>query len=305
MAIVKSGKCHTISDKHFTSTPVKTIAAIENLILPLLKKETSWKSVWIDPAVNGLILPLQTRKQSEGLLNLARGSRWPISSSTVRLFVYWKEKNLRTDLDLAILKLNENGEYLERIGWNSAFSSDDFSFSGDVTSSPHGAAEFMDCRVQKIDAPYILASIKKFCGDKFSDLASCYAGWMERENVGADRKQFDIQTVVQKVNVNREGNTWIPFIFDTAKKEIVYTDLYLSGSRCVENDKHLGQMMKAIINFIDCKPTYQQLLKLFCRANGISQVEETLAEFKIGLNDNCNLNLLKLIGEDILTLGQK
>jgi hypothetical protein len=306
MAIVKSGKAHTIADKETIKIPEKTLQAIKDLILANLKTEIPWKTVWIDPAVRNLVLPLQTRKQSEGLLNLARGSRIPVTSPIVRLFVYWKQKETRTDLDLAVLKLGKNGDVQGRVSWNYYSNlDDDFRFSGDLTSAPYGAAEFMDCRVEKITSPYIFASIKKFSGEKFPDLESCYAGWMEREKADTNFQQFDPKTVVQKVNVIRDGNTWVPFVFDVERNEIVYTDLYLTGGRCIENDKHFGDLALAAIRLSENKPNYGQLLKFFLEANGIQEVEETVAEYKIGMNDNVDLNVLSLYGDDVLKLGQK
>jgi hypothetical protein len=305
LVVVKSGKTHTISDKETKIIPEKTLQAIKKLILMNLRTKVSWKTVWVDPQINNLVLPLQTRKQSDGFLNLARGSRIPVNSPIIRLFLYWKQKERRTDLDLAILKLGEKGECQGRVSWSYYDNTDaDFRFSGDLTNASLGAAEFMDCRVNKITSPYIFAAIKKYSGEKFTELESCYAGWMEREKVDENFNQFDPKTVIQKVNIVREGNTWIPFVFDAERKEIIYTDLYTNGGQCIENDKHFGQMAVAIAHWSKNKPTYGQLLRFYLEANEIQEAEESVAEYKIGMNENVDLNVLNLYGDDVLKLGQ-
>lgn len=304
LAFVKSGKSHTIPDREMYQVPEKTLEAIKSLILQNLITDVPWKNVWIDPQVSNLVLPLQTRKQSEGLLNLARGSRISITSPVIRLFTYWKQKAQRTDLDLAVLKLDSECQYIGHVSWNSyGRQEDNIAFSGDVQDAKYGAAEFIDLRVEKIGSNYILAAIKKFSGENFTDLECCYAGWMEREKVDADVKQFDSKTVKQKVNVSRSGNTWIPFIFDVQKKELVYADLYSSGSRTIENDKHFGAMTKAVLNWSENKPTYGTLLSFFMEANGIKQAEKNFAEYTIGIDDDCDLNVLNLQGDQVLKLG--
>lgn len=118
LAINKKGKHHTISKRASIGDVSEVLEALDTLILTKLRGSKNWDKVWIDPAINKLVLPLQARKQSDGLLNLARGSRIPIDSPVVRLFVYWQENNGRSDLDLSIMKLNENFELIGHVSWN-------------------------------------------------------------------------------------------------------------------------------------------------------------------------------------------
>src|SRR5690606_29387588 len=60
------------------------------------------RRVWIDPALRQITVPLQQRKAADGLLTVGRGSKLPLPECRVlRLFVWWKQAQRRTDLDLS------------------------------------------------------------------------------------------------------------------------------------------------------------------------------------------------------------
>lgn len=298
-AINKKGKAHTI-EKRKTREDVSTILSeLDSLILKKLHGSKNWETVWIAPEVYNLVLPLQARKQADGFLNLARGSRISVGSDTIRIFVYWQETTERTDLDLSAMQLAPDFAYQRHVSWNSYGSGDDITHSGDIQSAPLGAAEFIDLRLSFLEGGYILPTIIRFAGEKFSAVTACYAGWMNRQEIGSDTQTFDPKTAVEKVNVNQDGQCWIPFLLDVKAKEIIYVDLYIKGERTIENNKHFPALASALASYWRAKPTFGGLADWYARANNATFVARKDAKTTIGITDACTINVLRLVGEGV------
>ncbi|MBE9009749.1 TerD family protein, partial [Pseudanabaenaceae cyanobacterium LEGE 13415] len=261
VAINKNSTPHTLN-KRIQQIEPEILHAVESLIICKLSGTKPWQRVWIDPQLDKLVIPLQARKQSDGLLNLARGSRLPLGDVTVlRLFVYWHESATCTDLDLSLLQLNSAFEYIGHVGWNHYGNDSDVAHSGDIQSAPLGAAEFIDIRLSSIQADYLMPSIVRYTGESFSQLNACYAGWMKRSTVSSDTKTFDAKTVAEKVEVYRNGRLWIPFLLDVEAQEMIYIDLYSSGRNTIESNPYLGHLAKGLAAYTQAKPTFGQLAR--------------------------------------------
>lgn len=298
LVINKKGRPYAIDKRTSLGNVSDVLEALDTLILTKLRGTKDWDKVWIDPAINKLVLPLQARKQSDGSLNLARGSRIPINSPVVRLFVYWQESTDTTDLDLSTMRLDKNFQYAGHVGWNNYGTGKDIAHSGDIQSAPFGAAEFIDLRVSALEG-YSLPSVIRFKGEEFNDLKACYAGWMNREDVTADIQTFDAKTVAQKVNVNQNGKCWVPFMLDVAANEIVYVDLYLNGSRMIENNQHFPSLAATLASYVESRPTFGALAHWYIRANCATIVQRKDANITIGVSDDCSINVLKLVGQGV------
>ncbi len=299
LVINKKGKPYFLAARLPALNNSSVLKALDTLILTKLRGSKNWQKVWIDPTLNKIVLPLQDRKQSDGLLNLGRGSRLSIDSTVIRLFVYWQQDIQTTDLDLSAMKLDADFKYVEHIGWNSYDSDTDVIHSGDIQSAPHGAAEFIDIKLEALKTGYILPTILRYTGEEFSEMKACYAGWMKREDADVETKTFDAKTVAEKVNVNQDGVSWIPFIFDVVSKEIIYVDLYSRGSRTIETNQHFRAIAAALASYYKSKPTFADLASWYIRANNAIIVDRQDAETTIGLTDDCTVNVLKLVGQGV------
>jgi hypothetical protein len=297
--INKQGKPYTIDKRSPVNDSKVVLAALNKLILIKLRNTKDWQTVWIDPDIYNLVLPLQSRKQSDGLLNLARGSRIPLATDVIRLFVYWQEMAEQTDLDLSVMKLNRDFQYMDYIGWSNYGSGNDVAHSGDIQSAPLGAAEFIDIRLAAMTDSYVLPAVLRYAGEGFSGMKTCYAGWMNRQNVSSDMKTFDTKTVAEKVTVNQEGRAWIPFLLDVNAKEIICVDLYFRGRNTIESNAHFPALAKAIADYWQSKPTFGALANWYARANHAKLVDRANAEVSIGCDDDCTINVLKLVGQRV------
>lgn len=283
------------------------ISAVKQLILQKLENKKDWNTVWIDPFLLNVVIPFQARKQSEGLMNLARGTRIPLMENTIRTFVYWHQNEQRCDIDSSVAMLDENFNVRGRVSWSNYGSGISIKHSGDVQSAPSGASEFIDIDIEGSQSfRYLAFVIINFTGTKFSELKACYAGWMNRQEAGSGKKQFDAKTVATKVEVKADSRNWIPFVIDTKNRELIYVDIYTKGGRVVEGMDHFPALVKNLSNYSEYRPTYGMLAELYRQACGAESVERNKADVTIGMDDTCDINVLTLVGEQITELeGEK
>jgi len=282
----------------------KLLDILRNAAIKVASDKESWagQKVWIDKKLRGYTIPLQQRKASDGLLTLGRGSRIDLDSERVlRLFVYWKEKEKTTDLDLSLITYDENMERVGHISYT-ALRSNGMVHSGDIQSAPHGAAEFIDIDIpmKKMDPKirYLVPVIYVYCGENFTELDCCYAGWSIRDNINDKYKSFNIKTVENKLDICGVGSYSIPMAVDLKEDKIIYVDLYVNslawGNR-VENSHHsISLILKQLIGMTDTKPNMRDLAYINQIARGGELVaRKGAADITIGIND-CSFNVTEI-----------
>ena len=99
--------------------------------------------------------------------------------------------------------------------------------SGDITSAPQGASEFIDIDISKalsLGIRYVMMSINSYTQQNYCDLPICFAGFMMRED--AQQGQiYEPTTVQHKFDVTSKSSFTIPLIIDLEKREVIWTDL--------------------------------------------------------------------------------
>lgn len=137
---VRNGKSFTKPNSSNTSVCNKNYAIILDYLKNNLPKN---KTVYIPDNVR-YALPT-SEKMFVG--NIPTGSQ--ISLQTLNVGVYWENSWGARDLDLSALNLEGR-----KIGWNAAYKHDQVYYSGDITSAPNGAVEFL--RVNNPQSQYIV-----------------------------------------------------------------------------------------------------------------------------------------------------
>ncbi len=266
----KKGKIKVMPNNAKGALKQKTIydvlEVLEEVIYNNIAAKETWKDqkVWIDGNLSNFTVPLKQRKASDGIITVGIGSRIAVDFTKVlRLFIYWKESDRRTDLDLSVMQFDKDFKYVGHVSYTN-LKSDGIVHSGDIQSAPMGAAEFIDIsmRALKEEVRYLAVQVYKYSGNDFIDM-DCHAGWMMREKTSANINTFDIKTVANKFDLNGKGAYAIPLIVDIASKEIINTDLFVAGAVMHNNVEgsyaNVSLICEQISKFIETKPTLLEL----------------------------------------------
>lgn len=239
-------------------------------------------SIYIDPAMKKRVIPSSQRSATKALNTITRGSRISFSeTNTLRMFLYWKEneKSDRVDVDLSAIAFGDDWSYKGHLSYTSLHAFDSV-HSGDITSAPHGAAEFIDINVPAFKnkgVRYVVMNVLSFTGQPFNDY-ECLAGFMERGDAlkGA---AFEAGTVKNKFDVTGNATVNLPMIFDLQENEVVWADFSLTSqahnNNVESNSEKIVQMSKVCMSLLENKVNLYDLLMLHAAArNAVVDVEK-------------------------------
>lgn len=253
----------------------------DGLVRQQLSSRPSWqgKKVWIDSRLRHYVVPLALRKASEGVQLWGRGTRVPLGTGNVlRLFVYWKQHQRRTDLDLSLIRFDAEMQYSGHVSYT-RLKSEGIVHSGDLQSAPEGAAEFIDAELgvlkQDRQCRYLAPLIYRYCGDFFSQM-DCHAGWMMRDRVDSNYKSFDVKTVQQKFDLTGQSSYCFPILVDLWEQQVLFIDLYVRGldahNRVEESVTNISTLAAEMVRLGNWLPNYQELARLHLEARGATEV---------------------------------
>lgn len=244
------------------------IALIERFrALPPLGK------VFIDESLHQQIVPFAQRSASRSLRTIARGSRMPMpDTDVVRFFLWWKDGSGRTDIDLSMTAYNESWEQVANIAYYNLRELGGC-HSGDITSAPNGACEFIDISIKKMiesGCRFMTMNVHSFSEQLFSSLPECFAGWMGRNAPGSG-EVFDARTVEDKIDLTAESKVGIPMVFDLKERQVIWTDLSLKAVGMFNNAKSSRNgvvlMSRAMVELN--KPNLYDLFEMHALARGV------------------------------------
>ncbi len=98
--------------------------------------------------------------------------------------------------------------------------------SGDITSAPDGACEFIDLElasVKRAGGRYIVPVVFSFTAHPFCDLPECLMGWMGRRHPGSG-EIVEPATVTDRLDLASDQRIAIPAIFDLETAEMIWVD---------------------------------------------------------------------------------
>jgi stress response protein SCP2 len=191
--------------------------------------------VYIDEELKDYIVPFSQRSASKALKTIARGSRIDIleTATAIRTFIYWKEpQGNRTDIDLSAVMYDENWNYKEHISYTNLRSIRyKAAHSGDITSAPKGASEFIDLDLESVrnyGGRYVVFSVNSFTGQHFVDLPECFMGWMARKDVNSG-EIYEAKTVKNKIDITSQSTICIPMVLDLYHSKVIWADISLKS----------------------------------------------------------------------------
>ena len=253
---------------------------VRDILVMRFKSLPSLGKVYIDETLRTQHVPFAQRSASKALRTIARGSRLTLpATDALRFFVWWKEpEGQRTDIDLAAVFFSADWKRLADVsyynlkGWDSCH-------SGDITSAPMGAAEFIDVYLPTLrekGVRYVSMVIYSFTQQAFKDLPECFAGWMARQKVQSG-EIFEARTVQDKIDLAGDTTVNIPLFLDLQENQVVWSDIALKSRGPINNSRKNGEslalMGKAVTGLI--KPTLYDLFDMHAEARGTGRVAES------------------------------
>ncbi|MFQ6386698.1 cytoplasmic protein [Priestia aryabhattai] len=271
-------------------------------------------NVWLDERLREQTIPFSQRSNSKTLKTISRGSKLTIpEGDTLRFFIWWKEGFANgehtgsVDIDLSAGIYDENWQYKEHISYTNLSSKSFKAFhSGDITSAPNGACEFIDLHIPTIlkkGGRYILMNVYSFSVQPFVMLPECFGGWMMRQHIESG-EIFEPSTVQNKIDLASDSTISIPLIFDLQERKLIWTDISLHHHVAFENNLEqnngsvslIGKAMTKLL-----KPTLYDLFSFHAEARGILIYDKQKADTIYSLDEGVTPYDIETIIETYLT----
>lgn len=262
--------------------------ACRDALIEQYKSKESLGKVYVDEEFKNYLVPFSQRSASSTNKSVVRGSQLPIKSdaTAVRAFIWWTNTSKgngwdagRVDIDLSAAIYDSDWNYVEHVSYTrlrsgkmKAFHSGDITNGGSLNSK--GVAEFIDVDIDAVaeNGRYIVYQVYNYTGQHYSSLENCRFGWMEREDVQSG-EIFEPTTVNMVMDVNAEGVTAIPVIFDCVERKFIWCDMNLG----IERSHHGGINLESNISGVTAtcyamthlnKPNIYDLAMLNAMARG-------------------------------------
>ncbi|MGW2314724.1 TerD family protein [Actinomadura luteofluorescens] len=206
----------------------------------------------VDPDVLDVALPLSGKSAGKGLGVLPRGSVTPVDGELLRFFVYWRQRERRTDFDLSVLMLGEDYGAPEWISYTN-LKSVAGEHSGDITNAPEGASEFINLNLAKVEARFIVPQVDIYSGENFEQVEESFFGFMLRDGEQKGRP-FEARTVRMKSELRGPGRVALPLVFlrgDDGRWRAKWLHLHLRGApefnRVEDNRVTTAELLRGIV----------------------------------------------------------
>lgn len=239
-------KIQVIEEKRAALSAIVTarvVTACNEALKTLFKESDSLGKVFVDPELKGYIVPFGQRSASASLRTLARGTRMKLpEGDVVRMFTHWKDTETngyggRVDIDLSAGLMNSEFENTGTISYYNLREVGGY-HSGDITSAPNGASEFIDINIAmalRAGHKYVYMTIHSYTGQKFSEIPELFAGFMGRLDANSG-EIYEPKTVLNKIDITSDSTQGIPLILDLENREVIWADMnILSNTRRVNN----------------------------------------------------------------------
>ena len=253
-----------------TRRPGPADAEVVRVVEEALRRRAHLGRIAVDQGLyEGYTAPLGLRSASPGLRTAGRGTRLPLpEGETIRFFLHWRDLpeappetpgpagppaaedsgGTRVDLDLSAFFVSEDFTRTEQIAYYNLRSTAAV-HSGDLTSAPDGAAEFID--VTLADAlrqgwRYVVMTVHSFSHHRLSEVPECWAGAMARGADPQGGEVFEASAVMQRLDLVSPAFNATPFVIDLAERRLIWWDLPVGvGEHQVANLDHSSNRVLA------------------------------------------------------------
>ena len=259
-----------------TRRPGPADAAVVHAVEEALRQRKRLGRIAVDQGLyEGYTAPVGLRSASPGMRTAGRGTRLPLpEGETIRFFLHWRDlpenpaeasgparpaaaedRGTRVDLDLSAFFVSEDFTRTEQIAYYNLRSTAAV-HSGDLTSAPDGAAEFIDVTLAEALRQgwrYVVMTVHSFSHHRLSEVPECWAGAMAR---GADPQSgevFEASTVMQRLDLISPTFNATPFVIDLAERRLIWWDLPVGvGEHQVANlDRSSNRVLAHLLDLLE------------------------------------------------------
>ena len=258
-----------------TRRPGLTDAAVVRTVEEALRQRKHLGRIAVDQGLyGGYTAPVGLRSASPGMRTAGRGTRLPLpEGETIRFFLHWRDlpeapaealrpagpaaadRDTRVDLDLSAFFVSEDFTRTEQIAYYNLRSTAAV-HSGDLTSAPDGAAEFIDVTLAEALRQgwrYVVMTVHSFSHHRLSEVPECWAGAMAR---GADPQRgevFEASTAMQRLDLVSPTFNATPFVIDLAEHQLIWWDLPVGvGEHQVANlDRSSNRVLAHLLDLLE------------------------------------------------------
>ena len=259
-----------------TRRPGPADAAVVRAVEEALRRRAHLGRIAVDQGLyEGYTAPVGLRSASPGMRTAGRGTRLPLpEGETIRFFLHWRDlpenpaeasgparpaaaedRGTRVDLDLSAFFVSEDFTRSEQIAYYNLRSTAAV-HSGDLTSAPDGAAEFIDVTLAEALRQgwrYVVMTVHSFSHHQLSEVPECWAGAMAR---GADPQSgevFEASTVMQGLDLVSPTFNATPFVIDLAERRLIWWDLPVGvGEHQVANlDRSSNRVLAHLLDLLE------------------------------------------------------
>lgn len=212
----------------------RNLRGVDRLLLETiedaLRVRTRLGRVWLNRDLfSQYAVPLGHRSASPGLRTAGRGSRLRFpKGQVVRFFMHWRDledgTGKRVDLDLSAFCVTADFSQTQQIAYYN-LRENGATHSGDITSAPQGAAEFIDLEPEVLRGRgwrYVVMTVHSYTGQPLTEVPEAWAGVMRRD--GHTGELFDPRTVELRFDLTATGRNATPMVLDLETREVIWWD---------------------------------------------------------------------------------
>ena len=231
----KANKYYEIEDNR-KSLNQETIDRAISIIIEALKtiygeRKENFK-VYLGEELKDFSVPTSNRNASFSTKTLSFGTRIQVDTKDnqfMRLFTHWKNNETRVDIDLSIEFYNDDFSSSTSFSWHNPYLEEDIEIyhSGDLTTAPEGASEFIDVNLEQAKNFYRYAAICNcvYTGQEFGNIPECFSGFMILPEAGKQGELFNPEFVEHKFDLTQLGaNAIVSFVIDLETMELIWVD---------------------------------------------------------------------------------
>lgn len=219
--------------------PKEVCAAVCNVIVCALADRFAdypqKGTLYIGENMKNYAVPTSSRSASKQTHTLTHGSIVYVGDGErgdfVRLFTHWKNGDSRVDIDLSVELVSDDLKNAISLSWHNPDGGKPFNsyHSGDFTTAPDGASEFVDLDIAAARKFGRYAVVCNYCytGQTFDVIPECFSGVMFMPQRAKRGAVFNPQFVRHKFDLTQHANKNIAFALDLQTLTMVWMDVNL------------------------------------------------------------------------------